>query len=255
MYSLVWSQAGIPTSSRPLRSWGQPVLGSLWSHLRTSIGDLQRELSITCGFSLMQGIFSLVMQNILWHRAFLQKSVIFLGIQNLLCHAQSSVMCSGFLLYIQNQASLAESSFLTRILSVVCRLSWKPDSSMTGEIFRDFLHFYDLQNFPLYAKSSLMLRPFHDMQNLVEPMKWSALSTMCNQHHQILHIPYPPGPMDVVGHWKLLPERSMSLMRVSMGVFPTRRTKKSCSITDEETVRREGSRSRSLPNLVGWLGY
>lgn len=47
----------------------------------------------------------------------------------------------------------------------------------------------------------------------------------------------------------------MSLIRVSMGVFPTNRTKKSCSMTDDETVRREGKRSRSFPNLLGWLGY
>ena len=58
-----------------------------------------------------------------------------------------------------------------------------------------------------------------------------------------------------LGHWKELPESSMSLMSVSMGVLPTRRTKKSCSITEAETVRREGSRSRSFPNRVGWLGY
>ena len=61
--------------------------------------------------------------------------------------------------------------------------------------------------------------------------------------------------VSVVGHWNVLPDRSMSLIRVSMGVLPTRRTKKSCSMTEADTVRREGSRSRSLPNLVGWLGY
>ena len=44
-------------------------------------------------------------------------------------------------------------------------------------------------------------------------------------------------------------------MRVSMGVLPTSLTKKSCSITEAETVRREGSLRRSFPNLVGWLGY
>lgn len=44
-------------------------------------------------------------------------------------------------------------------------------------------------------------------------------------------------------------------MRVSIGVLPTKRTKNSCSITDEETVRREGSRSRSFPKRLGWLGY
>lgn len=47
----------------------------------------------------------------------------------------------------------------------------------------------------------------------------------------------------------------MSLIRVSMGVLPTRRTKKSCSMTEEETVRSEGKRSSSFPNLFGWLGY
>lgn len=57
------------------------------------------------------------------------------------------------------------------------------------------------------------------------------------------------------GQLKLLPDSSMSLIRVSMGVFPTRRTKKSCSMTEEETVRREGKRSSSFPNLLGWLGY
>ena len=60
---------------------------------------------------------------------------------------------------------------------------------------------------------------------------------------------------DDTGHWKEFPESSMSLMSVSMGVFPTRRTKKSCSMTEGETVRREGSRSRSLPKRVGWFGY
>ena len=59
----------------------------------------------------------------------------------------------------------------------------------------------------------------------------------------------------VVGHWKVLPERSMSLMRVSIGVLPTRRTKNSCSMTADDTVLREGSLSSSFPNLVGWLGY
>lgn len=44
-------------------------------------------------------------------------------------------------------------------------------------------------------------------------------------------------------------------MRVSIGVLPTKRTKNSCSITDDETVRREGSRSRSFPKRLGWFGY
>lgn len=59
----------------------------------------------------------------------------------------------------------------------------------------------------------------------------------------------------IYGQLKLLPLSNMSLMSVSIGVLPTRRTKNNCSITCELTVLREGNRSRSLPNLVGWLGY
>ena len=66
---------------------------------------------------------------------------------------------------------------------------------------------------------------------------------------------FEPGFAWIEGHWKLLPERSMSLIRVSIGVFPTSLTKKSCSMTDEETVRSEGRRRSSLPNRVGWFGY
>ena len=51
------------------------------------------------------------------------------------------------------------------------------------------------------------------------------------------------------------PVRSMSLMIVSVVTFPRSLTKNNCSITEAETVRREGSLRRSLPNLVGWLGY
>ena len=61
--------------------------------------------------------------------------------------------------------------------------------------------------------------------------------------------------MLVLGHWKQLPEMSMSRIKVSMGVLPTSLTKKSCSMTEAETVRREGSLSSSFPNLVGWFGY
>lgn len=57
--------------------------------------------------------------------------------------------------------------------------------------------------------------------------------------------------VDMYGQLKLLPLRSMSLMRVSIGVFPTSRTKNSCSITCDDTVLRDGSRRSSLPNLVG----
>ena len=58
------------------------------------------------------------------------------------------------------------------------------------------------------------------------------------------------GPPDE-GHWKVDPDRSMSRMRVSIGVFPTSRTKKSCSMTAEETVLSDGSLSKSFPNRVG----
>jgi len=57
------------------------------------------------------------------------------------------------------------------------------------------------------------------------------------------------------GQLKLLPLSNMSLMSVSMGVLPTSRTKNNCSITCELTVRSDGNRSNSLPNLIGWLGY
>ena len=58
---------------------------------------------------------------------------------------------------------------------------------------------------------------------------------------------------DVVGHWNWLfaPDINMSRISVSMGVFPTRRTKKSCSITVDDTVRSDGRRNKSFPNRVG----
>lgn len=52
-----------------------------------------------------------------------------------------------------------------------------------------------------------------------------------------------------------VPDRSMSLIRVSMGVFPTRRTKNTCSITLWFTVRIEGSLNKSLPRRLGCVGY
>lgn len=53
------------------------------------------------------------------------------------------------------------------------------------------------------------------------------------------------------GQLKLLPLSNISLISVSIGVFPTSRTKNSCSITCDDTVLSEGNRRSSLPNLVG----
>ena len=53
----------------------------------------------------------------------------------------------------------------------------------------------------------------------------------------------------------LLPFKTISLIKVSMGVLPTNLKKKTCSMTCEDTVLSEGNRKRSLPNRVGWLGY
>ena len=63
------------------------------------------------------------------------------------------------------------------------------------------------------------------------------------------------GELEADGHWNWLPDMSMSLMRVSIGVLPTSRTKNSCSMTADETVLSDGKRRRSLPKRVGWLGY
>ena len=62
---------------------------------------------------------------------------------------------------------------------------------------------------------------------------------------------------DAVGHWNWLfaPDINMSRINVSIGVLPTRRTKNSCSITVDETVRSDGRRNKSFPKRVGWFGY
>lgn len=66
---------------------------------------------------------------------------------------------------------------------------------------------------------------------------------------------FHPHWMDMYGQLKEPPLRSMSRIRVSMGVLPTSRTKKSCSMTWALTERSEGRRRSSLPKRVGWLGY
>ena len=58
-----------------------------------------------------------------------------------------------------------------------------------------------------------------------------------------------------LGEVLLLPLRTISRIRVSMGVLPTSRKKKTCSMTWDDTVLNDGNRSKSLPNRVGWLGY
>ena len=61
------------------------------------------------------------------------------------------------------------------------------------------------------------------------------------------------------GHWNDGPDWGpdiiISRINVSIGVLPTSLTKNSCSITAEDTVRKLGSLSKSLPNLMGWFGY
>ena len=68
-------------------------------------------------------------------------------------------------------------------------------------------------------------------------------------------VPGEPAPFDnrlAAGDVGLLvPFKTMSRIRVSIGVLPTNRRKKTCSMTCEDTVLKEGSRKRSLPNLVG----
>ena len=49
----------------------------------------------------------------------------------------------------------------------------------------------------------------------------------------------------------LLPLRTMSLIKVSMGVLPTSLRKNTCSMTCDETVLSEGNLKRSLPKRVG----
>ena len=57
------------------------------------------------------------------------------------------------------------------------------------------------------------------------------------------------------GHWNEGPDMIMSLINVSIGVFPTSLTKNSCSMTAGDTVLKLGSRSSNFPNLMGWFGY
>lgn len=82
-------------------------------------------------------------------------------------------------------------------------------------------------------------------------------SIQCERYVFIIFDQYPQYNLKyhIYGHENELPESNISLIRVSIGVLPTNLTKNSCSITAELTVRKLGNRSRSLPNLVGWLGY
>lgn len=52
-----------------------------------------------------------------------------------------------------------------------------------------------------------------------------------------------------------LPESCMSRISVSMGVFPTRRMKKSCEMRLAGTARSAGRRRSRRPKRWGWLGY
>lgn len=63
---------------------------------------------------------------------------------------------------------------------------------------------------------------------------------------------YCPG---AYGQLMELPDSCMSRMSVSMGVFPTRRMKKSWEMRLAGTALRAGSRSRSRPKRWGCPGY
>ena len=52
-----------------------------------------------------------------------------------------------------------------------------------------------------------------------------------------------------LGEVLLLPLRTMSRIRVSMGVLPTSRKKKTCSMTWEDTVRSDGNLNLSLIHI------
>lgn len=69
--------------------------------------------------------------------------------------------------------------------------------------------------------------------------------------------PRPPGGYcpGTYGQLIELPESCMSRISVSMGVFPTRRMKKSCEMRLAGTARRAGRRRSRRPKRWGWLGY
>lgn len=75
---------------------------------------------------------------------------------------------------------------------------------------------------------------------------WLCCCTTINSHHHC---------NGMYGQLNELPLKSMSLISVSIGVLPTKRTKNNCSMTCELTVLNDGNRSNNLPNRVGWFGY
>ena len=78
----------------------------------------------------------------------------------------------------------------------------------------------------------------------LEKMLVMMLTLICSDHWRLMY-----------GQLKEDPLNNISRIKVSMGVFPTSLTKKSCSMTWELTVRRDGNLRRSFPNRVGWFGY
>jgi hypothetical protein len=111
------------------------------------------------------------------------------------------------------------------------RVAWYPTAVGTQVIGDEIIAINDGMK---STTTTMMMMMIHAEAN--------CLQTLC--HIELMY-----------GQLKLLPLSNMSLMSVSMGVLPTRRTKNSCSITCELTVLREGNRNNSLPNRVGWLGY
>ena len=95
------------------------------------------------------------------------------------------------------------------------------------------LVFVCVQRFAIFSLDNRTISKFK--RKMASSFHWIGIGGYCQ--------PYEP------------PESNISLIRVSIGVFPTNLTKNNCSIIPALTVRKDGRRSRSFPNLVGWFGY
>lgn len=97
-----------------------------------------------------------------------------------------------------------------------------------------------------------------------EPRRWMRVSQQVSCVTNARRRPRPSGEgkgkgrgycPGTYGQLMELPESCMSRISVSMGVFPTRRMKKSCEMRLAGTARRAGRRSSRRPKRCGWLGY